>query len=181
MRKLAMMISIMIILLAACGNKEENKEENKDSNQLDAKKVEKKKIGKIHNNTVEANGVRVKVIKTEIIPLGKEEFQKKPLLVINYEVTNNSDREVTPSSGWYDIFQAYQDSENSQKMLNIGVSMNEEIQKEWDKQNDIIKKGSTVSSNIVYELENNTNVVLLKAKNIYTNTDLGEIKVNIKK
>ncbi|AMY05756.1 putative lipoprotein [Staphylococcus condimenti] len=59
--------------------------------------------------------------------------------------------------------------------------MNEEIQKEWDKQNDIIKKGSTVSSNIVYELENNTNVVLLKAKNIYTNTDLGEIKVNIKK
>lgn len=177
MRKLAMMISIIIIFLAACGNKEAGK----NSNQLEAKKAEEKKIEKLHNNTAEANGVKVKVIKTEVIPLGKEEFQKKPLLVINYEVTNNSDREVTPSTGWYDIFQAYQDSENSQKRLNTGVSMNEEIQKEWNKQNDIIKKGSTVSSVSIYELENNTNDVLLKAKNIYTNTDLGEIKVNIKK
>lgn len=40
MRKLAMMISIIIIFLAACGNKEAGK----NSNQLEAKKAEEKKL-----------------------------------------------------------------------------------------------------------------------------------------
>lgn len=176
MKKLAVLVSVLILVLTACGEK---KDQAENSN-MDATQTKKKRTAKLKDNAVEVNGVKVKVLKTEFRPMGSQEFQKKPLLIIHYAVTNHTDREVTPEAEWVTDFEVFQDSENSQKRLNNGVVMNQKEQEIYQQGQDIIKKGATIESIEAYELEDDKNTVFIKARDITTNEPLGQIKVDLK-
>lgn len=197
MKKLAVLMSALAILLAACGHKENKEastsnasEQSSDSNtsqsssSIDAKKVKAKDKPKIKDNAVEIDGVKVKIVSTEIVPKGTTEYQRDDVLVVKYEVTNNSkkDKEVKPAMAYMRTFEAYQDSKSSEKRLEYGSVYNEDIRNERDKGDDIIKKGATISSVETYKLTDLESPVLLKAKNYenYEDRDIGTIKVNIK-
>ncbi len=177
MKKLAILISAFVILLTACGEK---KAEEKNIS-LNASQNTKKKINKLSNNEIEINGVKVKVLKTEFKPMGSEEFQKKPLFIIHYSVTNTTNREVRPLTEWSADFEVYQDTKDVQKRLNHGIVMDKNYQDILQRNADIIKKGATVQTIEPYELEDDKSPVLIKARNLSTNESLGQIKVNIQK
>ena len=66
--------------------------------------------------------------------------------------------------------EAVQDSENTESKLEVGPTPNTGKFEEWDKHNDVIKKGKTAKGIITYELENDKQVTrkLLKEQKAKT-------------
>ncbi|AYU54036.1 DUF5067 domain-containing protein [Staphylococcus debuckii] len=206
MKKLAVLISALAILLAACGSKESKEEtssknesnsssessssndnsssDDKVSSSMNAKKAEKKKKPELKDNAVEINGVKTKVLSTEVLPAGTEDYQRKDLLAVKFAITNNStkDKEVKPGEALY-AFEAYQDQNDSEQHLNPGFLFGDKYDKYTDSRYDNIKKGATVETMEFYELKNMEDPVLLKIINHedYTGDNkIGTIKINIK-
>ncbi|AYU54035.1 DUF5067 domain-containing protein [Staphylococcus debuckii] len=196
MKKLAVLISALAILLAACGDKEsketsssssseKSSSDDKVSSSLDAKKAEKKKKPELKNNAVEIKGVKIKVLSTEVLPAGTEKFQEKPVIIVKYAVTNNSTEgeDVKAGMSWRRTFEVYQDQKDSEQKLDTEFLSGDKFQAAEDKQDDNIKKGATIETMEIYELKNETDPVLLKARDrdIYEGDNhIGTIKVNIK-
>ncbi|MHD0398709.1 DUF5067 domain-containing protein [Staphylococcus simulans] len=191
MKRLVILLSTVLLFLAACGEKkEESKEhastshESKSTSSIDAEKVKAKEKPKIKDNAVEINGVKVKITGTQVIPKGTTEYQRDDVLVVKYEVTNNSkaDKDIKPALSYMQVFEAYQDSKDSEKRLEYGSVHSDDIRNERDKGDDIIKKGGTISSVETYKLTDLESPVLLKARDRenYEDPNIGTIKVNIK-
>lgn len=183
MKRLLCLLSASVLILAACGDKKEESEKEETSS-LDAKQAKTKEKPKIKDNAVEIKGVKVKIVGTEIVPKGTTEYQDDDVLVVKYEVTNNSkdDNEVKPTRSYLKVFEAYQDSKDSEKRLDYGHVSGETYDSERDKGEDNIKKGSTISSIETYKLNDLESPVLLKAKDQenYEDPNIGSIKINIK-
>ncbi|MDU0420452.1 DUF5067 domain-containing protein [Staphylococcus simulans] len=183
MKRLLCLLSASVLILAACGDKKEESEKEETSS-LDAKQAKTKEKPKIKDNSVEIKGVKVKIVGTEIVPKGTTEYQDDDVLVVKYEVTNNSkdDNEVKPTRSYLKVFEAYQDSKDSEKRLDYGHVRGETYDSERDKGEDNIKKGSTISSIETYKLNDLESPVLLKAKDQenYEDPNIGSIKINIK-
>lgn len=110
------------------------------------------------------------------------EGQQKPQLVVTYEAKNKVDKEIDPIGAWFSAFEAYQDTNNSMKKIDVGPTPNmDKYLYTLDNQDDLIKKGKSVKSAIAYDIYDINKPVILKAHKGYDNIYLGEIKVNIKK
>lgn len=172
------------VLLGACDGEQATKENKSETT---AKKVEKEQPKKeenigLKNNTAILNDIDVKVVATEFIPKGTYEFQENDQLGIIYEVTNKSDKEIDPISGWLAAFEATQDSKDTIRKLDVGMLPQTDKYKPFlDTQMDIIKKGGTLKNGVAYDLEDTTTPVILKATKGIGGEKLGEIEVKIEK
>ncbi|KOR12198.1 hypothetical protein AMC75_10730 [Staphylococcus carnosus] len=180
MRKLTMIFILLSVILSGCNSSktsEIDSEKVKEENQ--SKKLRTKEL---KNNTAVLHDLEIKVLNTEYLPMNTYEGQEKPQLVVTYEAKNKVDKEIDPIGAWFTAFEAYQDTSDSMKKIDVGPLPNmEKYNYVLDNQDDLIKKGKSVRCAIAYDIYDVNKPVILKAHKGYDNIYLGEIKVNIKK
>lgn len=172
------------LLLGACGEEtSEKKEETKtETATAETPKKESKESNELKDNTAKLDDVDVKVLETEFMPKGTYEGQTADQLIVTYEVTNKSDKEIDAMIGYLAAFEATQEDANSERKLDVGMTpTNEKYKFVSENQMNSIKKGGTVKSATAYDLKDTTTPVILHATKGVGGEKLGEIKVVIKK
>ena len=174
---------VSTLLLGACGtNEEKDNVKNTETATTEAPKKESKEKNNLKDNTAQLDDVDVKILETEFLPNGSYEHQTADQIVVTYEVTNKSDKEISPMTGYLAVFEATQEDENSERKLNVGMTpMNEKYKYVVDNQMNNIKKDGTVKSATAYDLKDTTTPVILHATKGIGGEKLGEIEVVIKK
>lgn len=177
------------LLLAACGDTEEkeaSKADDKETTET-AEKVtteapaEEKETTVLKDDTAVLEDIDVKILESKFLPKGTYENQSADQLVVTYEITNKSDKEIDPMTGYLAVFEAYQDDENSKRKLNVGMTpMMDEYKFVLDNQMDIIKKDGTVKSAIAYDLEDTETPVELVANKGIRGEKLGSKLIKLK-
>lgn len=175
------------LLLVACGDAEEKETANgKDDQKTEtAEKVTTEAPNKnntaLKNDTAVLNDIDVKILDAKFLPKGTYEYQENDQLAITYEVTNKTDKEIDPISGYLATFEAYQEDKNSNRKLEVGMlPSTKEYDFARDNQLDIIKKGGTVKNAIAYDLEDTTTPVELVATKGIGGEKLGNKIIKLK-
>lgn len=115
----------------------------------------------------------VNITDTKMIAVGQpgNEYGEKPVIAFWYEVTNNSDDAIDPTTAWIGTFTAIQDNDpNSVNELSVGMLPDQQF---LDTQVQDIKKGGTVANAVAYELDDETTPVVLVASNDLGMTEIG--------
>lgn len=99
-------------------------------------------------------------------------YETMPVIGFWYDVTNHSDKEISPSNAWIYCVTAIQDNdENRQNELNTAAIPDERFQ---ETQSEPIKQGGTVSCAVAYVLTDTVTPVTLRASNGVIGEELGE-------
>lgn len=120
----------------------------------------------------------IKITDTKVIAVGQpgNEYGTKPVLAFWYDITNNSDENVTPLD-WITYFDAYQDNDPNQvNKLDIASTPDSSY---LDVQSASIKKGGTISMAVGYELDDTTTPVQLVAREGIIGEALGTKTINL--
>lgn len=121
----------------------------------------------------------INITGTKVIPAGEtgNELGEKPVIAFYYDITNNSDEEVTPSD-WVLYFKAIQDNDpNKINELNVAPHPDNELMND---QLSIIKKGGTLKGAVAYELTDETTPVQLVATAKFGSEEIGRESYEIK-
>lgn len=143
-------------------------------------------LKEMENGKFEIQMAEVKINDTEILPPGEYSDSGKDRLVVHYEVTSKvtpeeaGETSVTPTHVWMASVEATQETPDTIKSLDVGVTPREEkYSKYTDTQTSTIKKGKTVENITVYELENQDNPVSLKASQGIDGEELGQMEIDV--
>ncbi|ULG70895.1 DUF5067 domain-containing protein [Macrococcus brunensis] len=192
------------LLLTACGQAEETAKDvgkkvedtakqagdkaketaDKVTNETATTEAPKKDSSKdeLKDKTAVLDDIDVKILETELMPKGTYEHQTADQLVVTYEVTNKSDKEINPMTGYLAAFEATQEDANSERKLQVGMNpMNDKYSYVTDVQMNNIKKGGTVKSAVAYDLKDMKTSVVLHASKGIGGEKLGTITVELKK
>lgn len=180
MKKLITLGLILSLTLAACnGNDGTNSTETSKSEKSNTKASD---APSFKNNTVKLNDINVKITDTVFRPAGTTENQNTDQLLIEYKTTNKSDKEIDRISAWLAAFEAYQDSKDAERKLEIGAApFDGKYKALLDNQTDNIKKGGTVEGVIAYDLKDTNTPVTLKAQQGVGGKELGTKTIEIGK
>ncbi|WP_288531868.1 DUF5067 domain-containing protein [uncultured Secundilactobacillus sp.] len=181
MRKVVTMGATILatLTLAACGSKSaDSSKDSSSDNNTHTVKTEKKTDRSFENNVLKLNDMTVKITKTSVIPVGNKgnEYSKKPVFAIWFDVTNTSDKKLTPVDV-VSVLQATQEGKNTDRKLDVGYAPD---QKMVDIQSDSIKKGKTSKGAIAWELIDTKTPVVLTATTTTDNSEVGHQTYNIK-
>ena len=181
---LLLSLSAFVIFLTACsGDAKQTEEKPKEKTATTVEREEKKDESKVlEDDTAVLTDIDVKILETDFLPVGTYEHQETDQLIVTYEVTNKSDKEITPLIGYLAAFEAYQEDENSERNLEVGVTpFNlEKYSFASETQFDNIKNGGTVKNIVAYDLRDTETPVILRATKGIDGDLLGEIVVNLK-
>lgn len=176
------------LLLAACGQTEEKKEEkatteaSTETATTEAPTTEAPANAELKDKTAVLDDIDVKILETELMPKGSYDNQTADQLVVTYEVTNKSDKEISPMTGYLAAFEATQEDANSERKLDVGMTpMNDKYSYVTDVQMNNIKNGGTVKSAVAYDLKDMKTPVVLHASKGIGGEKLGTITVELKK
>lgn len=114
-----------------------------------------------------------------IIPIGKKgnEYGSKTVIAFYCEITNLTDKGVSPLD-WIYVFTAYQDNNpNSENEIEIAALPDDRF---LDSQMETIKKGGTVENAVAYELDDETTPVDLVASDDLGMTEIGKVTYKLK-
>lgn len=123
------------------------------------------------DNVLEIPAATIKITGHHVIDPGSpgNTIGKKPIIIFDFEMTNKTNKDLKPIDFTH-IFTAIQDNdENSLNELNAGFSEGVDTENMMDN----IKKGGTVKSSEVYQLDDLTTPVKLVAKDKYDETEVG--------
>ena len=116
------------------------------------------------DGVLQSRDVRIEIVDWEVIQPGGygNEFGDVPVIAFTYDATNVSGLvEIDASMAWFAFFYAYQDNNpNYVNELEVAPTQYDDY---LDTQMATIKKGGTVRSAIMYELDDLTTPVLLEA------------------
>lgn len=121
--------------------------------QAAAKYKFKKNVAKIHDLKIKIN--KVKFLK----PSDTDEHNR---IVFEYTITNKTNKDINAITGWQAVFTAYQKNKNTEGQLEVGSTPNG-YDDELKNQSQKINKGGSVKGVTVYNLDNVTTPVVLKA------------------
>lgn len=177
MKKLISLVVILSLALAACSSNDE-----KDKTETAKSETKASDAPSFKNNTVILNDISVKITDTVFRPAGTTEYQNTDQLLVEYKATNKSDKEIDRISAWLAAFEAYQDSKDAERKLEVGAApFDGKYQAMLDNQSDNIKKGGTVEGVIAYDLKDTKTPVTLKAQQGVGGKELGTKTINIEK
>lgn len=185
-KKLMITLSISGLFLAACenGGEAQLKDLPNQESQAEQAAAEESTNNEIYfdGTTAETNDLKIEITDYKIIPAGSEgnEYNDDPAVAFWYDITNKSDKEIDPRSGWYNTFSVVQDNDpNLINELTIH-SMNPDEQYH-DSQLQIIKRGGTVSNAISYILTDTETPVTLTATQGILGEEIGSHDFEVNK
>ena len=121
----------------------------------------------------------IKITDTKTIPVGApgNEYGQKPVIAFWYEITNLTDKNVTPMN-WIYVFSAYQDNNpNAVNELEVASLPDARFR---DTQTEQIKNGGTVQNAVAYELDDDTTPVSLVASKGFGSDEIGRTTYNVR-
>lgn len=162
---------LVALTLAGCGNKDNTKNANETKTEKAAPAYGFK------NNIINMDDVKVKITKIQIVK--PDDTDGKSRLVIYYDITNKTGKDVSPLT-FTALINAYQDTDpNQENQLKVGPSL-EKDQALTEKQGEKIKKGKTAQGAITFDLDNTNTPVVLEATT-GAGHKIGKEKINISK
>lgn len=189
---LLIVTAIVTLTTAACGSEAELKEStSKTANQKeepDTKDAEKKETNNdseekdvfFKDRTLKIDMATIKITATEVIPPNADYGKDKSSLVIFYDFTNTSDKLIQPFDAWIACFELTQETDVSVNRLETGfVPEGEKYQTPYDMAHTDIKTGATVQAMAVYELNDPSKPVTIKATQGIMGDELGEEVINL--
>lgn len=182
MKKLAT-LGVMLLAtmtLAACGSSKANKTASSSSDpDTHTVRPQKKADRYFKNNFLKINDLTVKITKTAVIPKGNKgnQYNEGDVFTIWYDITNTSGKkDISPLTAVM-LFEATQETKNTDKKLDVGSS---EDKKLTDIQDDNIKKGKTSKGSISWILNDNKTPIKLSATLPSESVTVGTQTYNIK-
>lgn len=124
------------------------------------------------DGVLESEDMTIRITDVRKIAVGEpgNEYGDTPVLGFWYDITNKSDKEITPMN-WIGTFQAVQD--NDPNMVNeLQVASHPDFSL-LDTQTAQIKQGGTVSNAVAYELSDETTPVELTASTDFGFSEIG--------
>lgn len=203
MKKLLALLFASVLILGACGSKDDSSkdssdsdssnkssESKKDSGKTDSVKVDssdddkKKSDSKFENDKLTSKDFDIEILDTEIVDASKYAEDDKPNIAIVYGVKKKTDKEDVTASSAFDLsFEAYQDSKDVKRELRSGDAYDSELDKKYgDNDTDEINKGGKVKAVKYYKLKDTKTPVTLKVKdpNDYSNDNLAKKEIKLK-
>lgn len=172
-------LGIAVIGLTACGNsKEKTKKEPANKTETLAKPKRSKYY--FEDDVLKIRDLKIKIDDAKVIAAGEQgnEYGDKPVLAIWYDTTNLTDKEISPSTAWIAVFNAYQDNnKNQENKLNVAALPDQQF---LDSQMQNIKKNGTAKNAIAYTLSDDHTPVTLKATKGVDGEALGQKTYKIK-
>ena len=121
----------------------------------------------------------IKITDVKTIAAGElgNEYSDVPVIAFWYEVTNLTDRDVSPME-WLYVFTAFQDNNpNAVNELTVGSLPDAAF---LDTQMEKIKQGGTVANAVAYELTDTTTPVKLVASDDFGMSEIGAMTFELK-
>ena len=190
MKKGRILLSSLIatgVLLGGCSSKTEEKKENPITNATDKEKVQSSSNNgeyTFKDGKVSMEDIDLTITKYKVIPIGEKgnEHGTNPVIAFWYDVTNKSDKDISPWAAWSatfgDMNSVIQDNDKN-KLSNLEGAFHPDSTLV---NNDFvtIKKGGRVSGACAYKLTDLTTNVKLIAHKGFGGIELGsqEFKVN---
>lgn len=126
----------------------------------------------------------MKITEYKVLKAGNPENQlsEKDIIVFYYNVTNKSDKEITPMAAWLAVFgnskSIVQDNDKN-RVNSLKVAPYNDSNIDVQQGLDTIKKGGTVSYYAAYELTDLKTPVRLTAYKGFDNIELGSLDFNV--
>ncbi|ATH61623.1 DUF5067 domain-containing protein [Staphylococcus pasteuri] len=203
MKKLLALLFASVLVLAACGDKDDSSkdsssnnssnkssESKKDSGDTDSVKVDsssddkKKSDSSFKDDKLSSKNFDVEILDTQIVDASKYADDDKPNIAIVYGVKKKTDKEdVTASSAFDMSFEAYQDSKDVKRELKTGDAYDSELDRKYGENGtDEINKGGKVKAVKFYKLKDTKTPVTLQVKDPddYSNDNLAKKEIKLK-
>ncbi|MBM6506083.1 DUF5067 domain-containing protein [Staphylococcus pasteuri] len=194
MKKLLALLFASVLVLAACGGKDDSSnkssESKKDSSDTDSVKVDsssddkKKSDSSFKDDKLSSKNFDVEILDTQIVDASKYADDDKPNIAIVYGVKKKTDKEdVTASSAFDMSFEAYQDSKDVKRELKTGDAYDSELDRKYGENGtDEINKGGKVKAVKFYKLKDTKTPVTLQVKDPddYSNDNLAKKEIKLK-
>lgn len=169
MKKIITVLFAAILLLSACGEKD-NKETIKDPEEKSETK--ENNVG-FKNGVVTLNKGSIKIINVKLRN-ASDETQGKETIIFTYEATNKTNENFSAQDFWVAAMKVYQENENTENKLEVGSTPTTGVyEKYFENMTDTIKKNGKAKGVVAYNLEDD-NDVTLKAIQGNTNKELGK-------
>ncbi|MEG0303683.1 DUF5067 domain-containing protein [Gordonibacter sp.] len=126
------------------------------------------------DGVINTEDVTMTITETRVIPVGEvgNEYGKQPVIAFWYDVTNKTNKEITPMTAWIACVTAYQDTNPNQvNKLDVGSLPDQAF---LSTQMENIKEGGTAQCAIAYYLDDEVTPVILKATKGLRGDEIGE-------
>jgi len=176
MKKLITMgvAGLALLSLAACGNT--SKRSTSSSSKESVHKVSKpKETAKsslyFKNNVLKMRDVKIAITKTKVIPIGQKgnEYGKKPVFAIWFNMTNYTNKKISPTDVVL-LIKATQETNNSTHELEVASLPDDKF---LDTQTDTIKKNGTVPNAVAWEISDSKKPIKLTATTTDSDKEIG--------
>lgn len=164
MKQVIVILFAAILLLSACGEKDEKETIKASKNKTESKKD---KVG-FKNDLVTLNKGSIKILDVKLRN-ASDETDGKESIVFTYEATNKTDEDFSAQAFWVAAMKVYQENKNIENKLEVGSTPTTGNYKEYfENMTDTIKKNGKAKGVVAYNLEDDNDVTL---KVIQGNTD----------
>lgn len=175
----AITVASIAVLTVACGsNKSTNT--NNATNSSKTSQATKKAPSEYYFDGTTANirDLKIKITGVKFYD-GLTENDKK-VIAFEYDLTNKTNKDIDVNTGWLAVFNAYQDNKNTDGKLEVASTPTNynNILKNQDQK---IKKNGHLNFVVAYELDNDTQPVVLKATKGFDGKFLGQKSFKIGK
>lgn len=162
MKKFIMILFISLLLLSACGQKEETNNKNEEKAETTTNKVGFK------NDIVTLNKGSIKILDVKIRN-ASDETNGQENIIFTYEAINKTDEDFSAQDFWVATMEVYQENKNTNNKLEVGSTPTTGKYEEYfENMSDTIKKNGKAKGVVSYVLEDDNDVTL---KAIQGNTD----------
>lgn len=173
---------VLLIIFATLGSSivdEASKELNKQSETVDDNSSKEKEVkASFKNDTItQSDGSKIKFTGSEVM----NDFDSKPMLVVLFDYTNNSNEGQNLQLAFLDSVNAYQKLDSTTEDLTMAIpDMNFKYQDRSDKLDADVNPGSTVQGVYTYEIKDTSKPVVLEFKDGMLGEELGTKEYTIK-